>query len=86
MVASNKKYVAYVLEGRSGYVIRLIQNESSNRALLKNFVGTILDVSFAHANSNLLACVDQGGNLYIWDLDRAKDMTDIQTYPSHCLG
>ena len=81
IVASNNKYVAYVLEGRSGYVIRLIQNDSNNRVLLKNFVGAILDVSFAHANSNLLACVDQGGSVYIWDLDRTKNFADLQKYP-----
>ena len=81
IVASNNRYLAYVLEGRSGYVIRLIQNESNNRVLLKGFVGAILDVSFAHANSNLLSCVDEGGNVHIWDLDRVKDFSNIQAYP-----
>ena len=81
IVASNNRYLAYVLEGRSGYVIRLIQNESNNRVLLKGFVGAILDVSFAHATSNLLSCVDEGGNVHIWDLDRVKDFSNIQEYP-----
>ena len=62
-------------------MLRLIHKESNNRVLLKGFVGAILDVSFAHAGSNLLACVDQGGNLQIWDLDRAKDVSEIPTYP-----
>lgn len=83
IVASNNRYLAYVLEGRSGYVIRLIHNESNNRVLLKGFVGAILDVSFAHASSNLLACIDEGGNVHIWDLDRVKDFLNLQSYPSH---
>ena len=81
IVASNRQYLVYVLEGRNGHVLRLIQQETNNRALLKGFVGAILDVSFAHANSNLLACVDQGGNVYIWDLDRTQDVSKIQLYP-----
>ncbi len=75
IVASNNKYLSYVLEGRNGYVLRLIQQETNTRSLLKGFVGAVVDVSFCHANSNLLACVDQGGNLYIWDLDNFKNET-----------
>lgn len=81
IVASNNQYLAYVLEGRNGYVIRLIHNDSNNRVLLKGFVGAILEVSFAHAKSNLLACVDEGGNVHIWDLDRVKKFEDTQVYP-----
>lgn len=82
IVASNNKYLSYVLEGRNGYVLRLIQQDTNNRALLKGFVGAIVDVAFCHANSNLLACVDQGGNLYIWDLDKSKEETQLQTLVS----
>ena len=78
-MASNNKYLSYVLEGRNGYVLRLIQQETNNRALLKAFVGAVVDVAFWHANSNLLACVDQGGNVYVWDLDRTTEETQIQT-------
>ena len=62
-------------------MLRLIHKESKNRVLLKGFIGAILDVSFAHAGSNLLACVDEGGNLQIWDLDRAKEVSEIPKYP-----
>lgn len=79
IVASNNHYLAYILEGRNGYVLRLIHQGNNSRALLKGFVGAIVDVGFAHANSNLLACVDQGGNLYLWDLDRVQDVAKIQT-------
>ena len=78
IVASNSQYLSYVLEGRNGYVLRLIKQEGSGKALLKGFVGAVVDVAFCHAGSNLLACVDQGGNLYIWDFDRLKDENQMQ--------
>ena len=55
--------------GRNGYVIRIINQLNSNRGLLKGFTGAITDVSFAHANSDYLAAIDQGGNLYVWKLE-----------------
>ena len=82
MLATNGSYLAYTLEGRSGYVLRLIHQESNSRALLKGFVGSIKDVMFAHGSSNMLAVLDQGGNLYVWDLDLvAKDIAKAQSYP-----
>ena len=78
IVASNRKYLSYVLEGRNGYVLRLIQQETNSRVLLKGFVGAVVDVAFCHVDSNLLACIDQGGNLYIWDLDKTSEETKIQ--------
>ena len=78
MVASNICYLAYVLEGRTGSVIRLIRRDNSFRALLKGFVGAVMDVAFCHSRSNLLACLDEGGNLHIWDLDMAKVEASVQ--------
>ena len=80
-MASNSQFLAYVLEGKSGYVLRLIQPETSNRALLKGFVGAVLDVSFAHGSSGLLACVDEGGNVYLWDMNKVEEVTKAPTYP-----
>ena len=62
-------------------MLRLIQPETGNRALLKGFVGAVVDVSFAHAHSNYLACVDQGGNVYVWDLDLVHELPKAQSYP-----
>ncbi len=81
LVASNNHYLAYIVEARSGSVLRVIHQETKNRTLLKGFTGAIVDVAFAHANSNFLACVDQGGNLFVWDLDRVDDLSKIQMYP-----
>ena len=70
------RYIAYILEGRSGYVLRLIHQQTNSRTLLKGFTGPLLDVVFAADSSNLLACVDQGGNLFVWDLNRASTVTE----------
>ncbi len=85
IVASNDQYLAYVLEGKSGYVLRVLQPETSNRALLKGFVGGVLDVAFAHRGSSLLAAVDEGGNVYVWDLSRVEEITKAPTYPMTML-
>ncbi|XP_065915846.1 enhancer of mRNA-decapping protein 4-like [Dysidea avara] len=69
LVASSNEYLAYVLEGRNGYVIRIIKQSNSNRGLLKGFTGAITDVAFAHPASSYLAAIDQGGNLYVWKLE-----------------
>ena len=69
----------YIAVGRNGYVIRIINQLSTNRGLLKDFSGAITDVTFAHAGSDYLAAIDQGGNLYIWKLEE-KEM-EVK-YPS----
>ncbi|KAL5467578.1 hypothetical protein EMCRGX_G031830 [Ephydatia muelleri] len=73
MVACSKDYVAYILQGKSGYMLRVIQPSTTNRVLLKCAVSDIIcDISFMHRDSNLLACVDGGGNLHVWDLEKTK--------------
>ena len=62
----------YTAVGRAGYVIRIINQLRTNRGLLKGFTGAITDVTFAHAGSNNLAAIDQGGNLYIWKLEEKE--------------
>ena len=35
-----------------------------------------------HRDSNLLACVDGGGNLHVWDLEKTKqNIATAQPYP-----
>lgn len=72
MIASSKDYLAYVLQSRSGYVVRIIQLKTKDRALLKKFSGKICDLSFLRFNSNILAVLDQAGNIHVYDLDIAQ--------------
>lgn len=79
IIASNNQYLAYVLESRTGYVIRIIQLITKDRTLLKKFTGQVVDLSFAHNSSNMLAAIDEGGNLFVYDLDNAKgDISKIR--------
>ena len=56
-----------IISGRhQGHVVRLLNPETATRTLIKGFVGTISDLAFSHKDSNMLACVDEGGNVYIW--------------------
>ena len=52
--------------GRNGFVVRVVHQTSGARGLLKDFTGAVVDLSFAHAGSNMLACVDQGGNIHVF--------------------
>ena len=73
LITSNAQYYAYAIAAKiSGYAIRILQRETKNRALLKGFVGQVVDLAFAHSGSNKLAAVDQAGNLYYYNLDSAK--------------
>ena len=71
------------MEGRSGHVVRLIHRGTNNRALLKGFTGPVLDIAFATSATSLLACVDQGGNVFVWDLSKTDStLSDVNRYTS----
>lgn len=73
MVACSKEYVAYILQMKNGNMLRVIQHSTSSRVLLKCTVSDVIcDIAFLHVDSNMLACVDGGGNLHVWDLDLTK--------------
>lgn len=79
IIASNNQYLAYVLESRAGHVVRIIQQKTKDRTLLKKFVGGVVDIAFAHSDSNMLAAVDEGGNVHVYDLDNAHgDVSKIK--------
>lgn len=46
--------------------MRLLNPETASRTLIKGFVGMVSELAFSHKDSNTLACVDEGGNVYIW--------------------
>ena len=87
LIASNAQYYAYAIVAKSGYAIRILQRENKNRALLKGFVGHVVDLAFAHSGSNKLAVVDQAGNLYYYNLDNANgDVQLIDKYVCVCAS
>ncbi|KAK7152147.1 hypothetical protein R3I94_008474 [Phoxinus phoxinus] len=69
LIAVSNLYVAYAIRGANNHsMIRVLQLGSTERSLLKGFTGAVTDLAFAHLDSNLLACVDEAGNMFIWQL------------------
>ena len=71
------------VSGRQGYVVRLLNPETASRTLIKGFVGMISELAFSHKDSNTLACVDEGGNVYIWVIHEENGKLE---YPLVSLG
>lgn len=71
LISCTDKYTAYSIKGRTAYSVRVINREnSSDRVLLKGFEGQVCDVSFNNSNDNILAAVDDHGNLIVWALSQ----------------
>lgn len=49
-------------------MIRVLSVSFAERTLLKGFTGAVTDLAFAHLDSSLLGCVDEAGNLMVWQL------------------
>ncbi|XP_030622392.1 enhancer of mRNA-decapping protein 4 [Chanos chanos] len=69
LIAVSNSYLAYAIRGANNHaMIRVLSLGSAERTLLKGFTGAVTDLAFAHLDSNLLGCVDEAGNLVIWQL------------------
>ena len=53
--------------------MRVYNRKTAERALLKGFVGCIMDISFAFTSSVVLGVVDEVGGLYIYDISEQPD-------------
>lgn len=49
-------------------MVRVLSLGFAERSLLKGFTGAVADLAFAHLDSSLLGCVDEAGNLMVWQL------------------
>uniref|UniRef100_A0A8C9T451 Enhancer of mRNA-decapping protein 4 n=1 Tax=Scleropages formosus TaxID=113540 RepID=A0A8C9T451_SCLFO len=68
LIAVSNSYLAYAIRGAGSYMIRVLCQGTSERTLLKGFTGAVADLAFAHLDSSQLACLDEAGNLFIWQL------------------
>ncbi|XP_056454011.1 enhancer of mRNA-decapping protein 4-like isoform X3 [Gadus chalcogrammus] len=69
LIAVSNSFLAYAIRGANNHaMIRVLSLGSSDRSLLKGFTGAVTDLGFAHLDSPLLGCVDEAGNLVIWQL------------------
>lgn len=63
-------FLLFLLKGVSSVgMVRVLSIGTAERTLLKGFTGGVADLGFAHLNSNQLACVDEAGNLFVWQLN-----------------
>ncbi|XP_067853923.1 enhancer of mRNA-decapping protein 4 isoform X1 [Heptranchias perlo] len=70
LIAVSNQYLAYAIRGANGVgMVRVLSVGMAERTLLKGFTGGVADLGFAHLNSNQLACVDEAGNLFVWQLN-----------------
>ena len=49
-------------------MVRVTNRKTAERHLLKDFVGRVIDLAFAHSDDVLLSVVDEIGNLLIYEL------------------
>ncbi|XP_041124346.1 enhancer of mRNA-decapping protein 4-like [Polyodon spathula] len=69
LIAVSNSYLAYAIRGANSIaMIRVLNVGTAERTLLKGFTGGVTDLAFAHLNSNQLACVDEAGSLFVWQL------------------
>ncbi|XP_061577120.1 enhancer of mRNA-decapping protein 4 isoform X1 [Cololabis saira] len=69
LIAVSNSFLAYAIRGTNNHaMIRVLSLELNERSLLKGFTGAVTDLAFAHLDSSLLGCVDEAGNLMVWQL------------------
>ncbi|KAK2918195.1 enhancer of mRNA-decapping protein 4 isoform X2 [Channa argus] len=69
LIAVSNSFLAYAIRGANNHaMIRVLSLGSTERSLLKGFTGAVTDLAFAHLDSSLLGCVDEAGNLMMWQL------------------
>lgn len=69
LIAVSNSFMAYAIRGATNHaMIRVLSVSFAERSLLKGFTGAVTDLAFAHLDSSLLGCVDEAGNLMVWQL------------------
>ena len=53
--------------------MRILSRRTAERALLKGFVGNVVDVAFAHREDAIVAAIDEMGNLFVYGLEMTQD-------------
>lgn len=51
----------------------MVNRRTAERVLLKEFVGKVIDISFAHTDDVIIAAVDQMGNLFVYQITEMDD-------------
>uniref|UniRef100_S4RWJ9 Enhancer of mRNA-decapping protein 4 n=1 Tax=Petromyzon marinus TaxID=7757 RepID=S4RWJ9_PETMA len=73
MIAVSSTYLAYIIPtalAEPQAMVRVLHAPTAERTLLKGFTGAVTDLAFAHLGSSRLACVDEAGNLFVWQFSQ----------------
>jgi len=70
---STETVILNAISGKAGGNVRVYNRKTAERALLKGFVGRIVDISFAFTSSVVLGIVDEVGGVYIYDITELPD-------------
>ncbi|XP_072391528.1 enhancer of mRNA-decapping protein 4 isoform X1 [Diabrotica undecimpunctata] len=74
---NNGKVIAYAMKGKDGGMVRVTNQETGTRALIKNFKDDIKDIAFAYLRDEIiLGCVDSEGNVLVYKItDETKSIS-----------
>ena len=66
LICENENYLAYILHGKSGCIVRLMHKQSEQRQLIKSFTSTVVDLVFVHVAYDMIACLELSGTVTVW--------------------
>ncbi|ESO09510.1 hypothetical protein HELRODRAFT_73627, partial [Helobdella robusta] len=81
----NQIYLAYVLTCKTGGNVRVTNRKTSQRALLKNFSGAVVDISFVTSDRVILGIVDAIGNLFVYEFFEGTGEKLTEKLLANCL-
>ncbi|KAK8395280.1 hypothetical protein O3P69_006175 [Scylla paramamosain] len=79
---SSGNYVAYAIRApqKTSGMVRIINNKTGDRGLVRNIRGMVRDLAFAHiTNRIILAFTDQFGTLYVCEVTDTSTGTSLNT-------
>ncbi|KAG8437789.1 hypothetical protein GDO86_008481, partial [Hymenochirus boettgeri] len=80
LISVSNGYIAYATRGANGSaMVRVLSVTTAERILLKGIAGGVTDLAFAHLNSNHLACLDEAGSLFVWQLTMINEKLQVDT-------
>ena len=84
LVCENDNFLAYILHGKNGCLVRLIHKQSEQRELIKLFTSTVVDLVFVHTTCDIIACLEVSGIITVWSLEN-KDETQSSGKPQKSI-
>lgn len=72
-VHNDGKHIAYAIKVNNQGMVRVVNNKHSQRTLIKGMINEILDIQFAHIDSQIiLGCIEETA-LHVYKIDSSPD-------------